>query len=306
MIKGSYFIKNGVLMLKKRKFVSWLLFCLVLMLIFSGCGTKDLTKGKTPLEIVTASSEIMQKLKSYSYTMEMNMNIPDPQTGSLQEMSMNGAGKATIDPIKTYTSLKMKMGAIETTTEVYALVEDNKIVEYISNPLSSQSWLKMELPLNDDAMKMLNPANSLEIMKKCLVDAKIVGEEEENKVKLAVVEVTLNLAGLTDLFGMFGGAGLPVAEMEEALASMGNITYKMWVRKDNLYTTKMEMDLTEIFTNLVSSQSNEEMKDIFSNMSADMKMAYTDYDKPVEIKVPDEVKNSAQDMSNLLMAPNQQ
>jgi hypothetical protein len=95
-------------------------------------------------------------------------------------------------------------------------------------------------------------------------------------------------------------------DLESMFESMKNFTYKIWIRKDNLYITKAEMDLGEIFNNMLGDMADisDEEKDILSNITASMTMEYVDFDVPVEITVPDEVINNAEDFSEMLNPTN--
>lgn len=282
------------------------LICLALLLILSlaltACGTTDLTKGKSPQEIVLASGKAMQNIKTYGIVMDMNMGMPNPQTGEQMKITMNGKGSIIVEPVKMHMTMDMNMPQVPSPMkmEIYALVEDKKLIEYISNPASNGQWMKMELPLDDNAMQMLNPAKSLDMLKEIMVDAKVVGEEEDNKVKLAVLEVTIKPEGLTKFMQLPGNA-FPMQDLEKTLASMGNITYKMWIRKDNLLAVKTEMDLGQMMRNMFANQPGmpAEAKAMFEQVTAGMSMKYVDFDQPVNITIPDNVKNSAQPIPGL-------
>lgn len=280
--------------------------CLAVLLIFSmvltACGSKDLTKGKNPQEIVLASGKAMQSIKTYGITMDMNMGMPNPESGEEMKITMNGKGSISVDPVKMHMTMDMSMSqtAAPMNMEIYAQVEDKKLIEYISDPTNKEQWMKMELPLDDNAMQMLNPASSLDMLKEIMVDAKVVGEEEENKVKLAVLEVTMKPEGLTKFMQLPGNA-MPLQDLEKIFSSMGNITYKMWVRKDNLLAVKTEMDLGQMFKNMFNNQPDmpPEAKEMFAKITAVMSVKYVDFDQPVNITIPDNVKNSAQPIPGL-------
>ncbi len=278
-----------------------LAFFLCIALLFSGCGPKDLTKGKTPQEIVLASGESLAKVKSYGFTMNMDMGFPNPGTGEIGNITMKGTGSASMDPLKMHLKMTMNIAETEMQSEIYAQVEDKKIVEYISNPQKQGEWIRFELPLDEKMMDMLNPAKSMTILKDALVDAKVVGEEEKDKIKLAVLEITIKPEAIGKFLQMPGN-NLPLADLEKMLASLGNMTYKMWVQKDNLLATKVEMDMGEMFRNLMKNQPGmpPEMAGELEKITAKMTMEYTDFDKAVNITIPEDVKSKAQDMSGLL------
>lgn len=279
-----------------------LLTCFVLILLFvslllTGCGTKDLTKGKTPKEVVIASSIEMQKLNSYAFTMDMQMGVLNPQTQAIEKISMSGTGNAVQNPQKAHIKMTTKVMDNELPSELYIEINSDKILEYISNPMNPEEWLKMELPVSPEMMKMLDPAKSLEAVQKLVEDAKIIKEIEEDKVKYLVIEATIK----PDAISEFIPANLPVPqeELSKMLSSLGSFSYNMWIRKDTLFTTKIEMDLSDLMKNVMNSQPNlpPEAKAIFEKVTATMSMSYTDFNIPKTITIPDSIKNSAKDMT---------
>lgn len=277
-----------------------ILITLCISLLLAGCGTKDLTKGKTPKEIVIASSAEMQKLKSYAFTMDMQMGFPNPETQTVVNISISGTGEAVQNPQKAHMKMVTKVMNNELPSEIYVEINSDNIVEYISNPMKNGEWLKMELPVSPEMMKMLDPAKSLEVVQKLLEDAKIVQETEENKVKYVVMEATIK----PDAIAEFIPANLPVPqdELSKMLSSLDSISYNMWIRKDNLFTTKIEMDLSNIIKNIMTGQPNlpPEALSLFEEVTAAMSMSYTDFNTSINITIPDDVKNTAQDFTQLI------
>lgn len=290
----------------KKTLISIFAALISVSLLLTGCSTKDLTKGKSPQEIVIESSAAMQKLKSYSFAMEMLMKLPNPETQTIETVSISGTGEAVQNPQKAHLEMITKLMDNEMPSEVYVEIEGDKIVEYISNPLNNEEWFKMEIPVSPEMMKMLDPAKSLEAVQELLVDAAIVDQLEEEKIKYIVIKATIKPAAIAE----FIPADLPVPQehLSQMLTSLDNISYNMWIRMDNLYTTKMEMDISDIMKSVISSQPNlpSEAKALLEQVTATMKMSYTDFDSPLTITVPDNIKNSAQDMSELMKnAPTQ-
>lgn len=289
--------------MNKNKTLLCLCLVFVLVFIFAGCAKEaepPAAQGKDPREIVLASSETMQKMKSYAYTMNMTMSMPNMMTGIPQEMTMQGSGQTSAEPQKTHLTITVNTGQQEMPMELYAIVEENKIVEYISNPASIEGWLKMEFPLNEEAAQMLNPARALEIMKESMTDAIVVGEEKQGEATISVLEVNLDPEAAGDVLQMFSGSGFPVEDMQALFSSVDSFSYKMWIREDNFYTTKFEMDLGPLFKSLAATQTKAEDKKLLENATAVITVIYTDFDQPVDIEVPEEVTKSALDISELV------
>lgn len=290
-------------MKKQKTFV--LAAMMILFLLLTACGNVDLTKGKTAQEIVVASAEAMQKLKTYSISMNMNMDIPNPETGIVENIGINGSGNVIIEPMKMHMKMEMENQQMPMNMEIYAVNEDNKIIEYLNVPGQAEEWMKIELPLDEEMIEMMNPAQSVIVLKEALVDAKIIGEEGNGKDKLIIIETVLK----PEAFGKFmqmPGSDVLTGELENIFTSMKNFTYKIWVRKDNLYISKAEIDLGQIFKDIYETQSDisEEDKQMLSQMTASVVSEYTEYDVPVEITVPDEIINKAQDFSEMLNPQN--
>lgn len=286
--------------MKKQKTIG-LAAMMVLFLLLTACGNPDLTKGKTAQEIVVASAEAMQKLKTYGLSMKMNMDIPNPETGIIENIGIIGSGNIIIEPMKMHMKMEIENQQMPMNMEIYAVNEDNKIIEYLNVPGQEEEWMKIELPLDEEMIEMMNPAQSVIVLKEALVDAKIIGEEGEGKDKLIIIETVLKPEAFSKFMQM-PGSDVLTGELENIFTSMKNFTYKIWIRKDNLYISKAEIDLGQIFKDIYESQSDisEEDKQMLSQMSASVVSEYTEYDVSVEITVPDEIVNKAQDFSEIL------
>lgn len=294
-------IKRGVDLVKKHTQIGIILLMAIIFTI-SCSGTKDLTKGKTPQEIIIASSEAMQKMDSYEFSMDMNMGFPLPGTEEVSTMSMKGTGKVIVQPVKSYMDLEMNFLEQTMESEMYVLVENNTIVEYLKNPEEKDEWLKLEIPLNEELQNMINPANSLAILKEALLEAKIIDEEKENEVKVLHLSVVIKPDFIANFLNTPSNSAFPMEELKEQLSGLGNFTYHMWVRTDTLHTTKVQMDMGEMIKNMYLKQGiiSENEQKTFDQISAVMTMNYYNYNSVKELVIPEEIKSSAKDISSLL------
>lgn len=290
--------------MRKQRIVGIPVFVL-LLLSLTACGSTDLTKGKSAQEIVTASAEAMQKLKTYSISMNMNMDILNPDTDLIENIGITGSGNVVIDPMKMHMKMNIDNPQTPMDMEIYAVNEDNKIIEYLNIPGKPEEWMKIELPLDEEMVEMMNPARSVSVLKEALLDAQILGEEKIDNTKLLVIETTLKPEAFSKFMQM-PGSDMLTGDLENIFSAMGNFRYKIWVRKDNLYIAKAEIDLGQIFKDIYEKQTDisEEDKKILSQMKALVISEYSGYDNPVEITIPDEIIKNAQDFSELLNTGN--
>ncbi|PKM89345.1 MAG: hypothetical protein CVU87_05445 [Firmicutes bacterium HGW-Firmicutes-12] len=286
------------------KFIT-ILIVLGLSISLTACGNKDLTKDKTPQEIVIAAAEAMQNINTYSITMAMHMDMVNPETGNMESIVMTGNGDIIVEPLKMHMNMDIQIPQMPMSMEIYAVNEDNTIIEYLNVPGQTEKWMKIELPLDENMQQMMNPAQSAAFLQEAMLNAKFLGEEEKDEIETIIIETILK----PEAFGKFmqmPGSDILTADLDSLFASMDNFKYKIWVRKDNLYITKAEMDLGEIFNTMIDTMVDisEEEKEILSKMKAQMTMEYVDFDVPVEVTVPDEVINNAEDFSNMLNSAN--
>ena len=280
----------------KKVTISFFVLVLTFLCIIGGCASKDLTEGKSAKDIILASTEAMQNIKSYSFNMETAMSIPNPMINKLEDMTMTGSGSINMEPLKAHMDINVDVQSQKMNTEMYIVTEEDKIVEYFSNPFVPQEWAKIELPLNDQMNDMINPAKSLELLDEMLVDASIAGEETIDDKGMTILEVTVKPEALSKLMQMpTNSSAIPIDEVEEILKTMGDMKYKAWVQKDNLMMTKMEINFSDMLKNLLTSQPEMQFKDetMLNELNATMTMNFNDFDKNNEIIIPESIFENA-------------
>lgn len=278
------------------------LFYLLLIISFlvTACGSKDLTKNKSPEEIIEASYQKMAEVSNYDMNLEMQMKMQVP---GQETMDINMTGKATIFQKPMLVKMVMEtenpeseepltmeqyMEATETGMNIYQKVEDQ--------------WFKMTL--DDPALvEMMNmdPTKNIDLFLKNLKEANIVAEEKIRDKKTLKIELIASSEIYQEMMQeMPGGINLNQANMPLGpgiFAKMGDMKYIVWVDKNTLDMVKTSMDLTENMRNMGKAlveegQFPKEMADMFSSMDMSMSYEMFNLNKAEQIVIPEEAKNA--------------
>lgn len=283
-----------------KRFKLWTILLLLAFVptLLGGCA-KDLTKGKNPKEIYLASTQAMQEIKNYEMSMDMDLQLPENEEIPINSLSMTGTGKISVEPMMAEINLEMGLGEMKMPFTIYMVTENDKIIEYVSNPLGQGQWMKTELPLTDDFKKMMDPKENFKLVEESITAVEVAGEEKTDDVELVVLDVTMDLSKIMDTVKLQQEEQDPAAQemINKAFSAFDELKYKAWVRKDNLYNTKVEFDMEQIFNKL--AEADPEMQEGLKDLKGKMVMTYTATDEAVKIEIPEEVKKSAQDLSQM-------
>lgn len=281
-----------------KKFKLWTILLLLAFVptLLGGC-TKDLTKEKTPQEIYLASTKAMQDVKNYNISMDMNLQLPQSEEVPINSVSMSGTGKISVDPMMAELNFEMSLGEMKMPFTVYMVTENDKIIEYVSNPLGQGQWMKVEVPLTDDLKKMLDPKNNFEMVEKSISSVEAAGEEKADDVELVVLNATMNFEQIKELMKLPEEDPAAQEMLDKAMSAFDEIKFKVWVRKDNLYMTKVEVDMAPIFSKL--AEVDPEMQEGLKDLKGNLVMTYSAIGEAVTVEIPEEVKQNAQDMSKM-------
>ncbi len=283
----------------RRVFYVLIVLLAVTCLLFSGCNKNDLTKGMSAKEIILASNEAMQDVKTYEIGMEMNMKMPiteDIPTGTIE---MKGSGLISVDPILASFDYDMQMGDTTMPMKMYLTVEGDSLTEYISTPEAEGQWMKITVPFNEEMKKMMDPKASLDISEKFIKEANIVGNETIDEADNVIIEVTADGEALKDIMGAYSLDQASGDMFYQMFATMDGISYKAWVNKETLHMTKFEMDLGAMLKGFVASLPPEEQAEL-EGLEAFMTMHYSSMNDDFEIVIPEDVINNAMDLSDML------
>ncbi|MFZ5942588.1 MAG: DUF6612 family protein [Bacillota bacterium] len=280
------------------KFKRILLIGLLVMLVATGCGTKDLTKGKSAQEIIEGTYEKMAQVQNYDMNLQMQMKMETPEG----KLDMTLDGKATI----FQKPMLMKMVLQTKDPESGESVAIEQYMEQTEKGLNvyqkvEEQWIKMSM--NDPSLaEMMNmdPANNMKIFLENLKEAKILNQEEKVGEKDTVkIEMAASSEIYEDLMKQMPGMNFSQANMPfgpEFLSKMGDIKYVLWIDKLTLETVKTSMDLTENIQNLGkalvdSGTVPKELAGIFAGMEMSASYEIYNLDTAEKFEIPEEAKN---------------
>lgn len=284
-------------MLRKNKLKLFYVL-LIISLLVTACGSKDLTKGKSAEEIIKESYQKMAETKNYDMNLEMQMKMQVPNQ---EAIDMTITGKATIfqDPML----MKMIM-----TTENPETGEPMDIEQYMEATEKGlliyqhveNNWFKMVI--EDPAMaEMLNmdPSKNIKIFLDNLKEAKILGTEKSGEKELVKIELVASSAIYDELTQQMPGMDLNQAMPfnPELLSKMGDMKYIIWLDKTTLDMVKTSMDLTENIQNLGKAlgeqgQFPKEISEMFTGMEMSVSYEMMNLNKAEAIVIPEEAKNA--------------
>ncbi|WP_019119509.1 DUF6612 family protein [Brevibacillus massiliensis] len=246
-------------------------------------GETQTEKAITVDELLAKSAEASQKLNSFAMEANINQNITMAQGDQKQEQKIDIAMKADMnkEPFGMYQEMKMSMpGQGEQDIKQYI----TKVAIYTQ---VEGKWVKLPDEMNGSMIQALEesakPEKQLEQFKSIAKDMKV--SEDGDKY---VMTGDLSGDGLKDLAkSLMSQAGS--GEDQQALAmiekmNIKNIKVTYAVNKDSFLPVQSDIDMVM------------EMEEGGQKISMDiaMKSSFSKYNEVGEIKVPQEVVDSAQ------------
>ncbi|QOY38058.1 DUF6612 family protein [Anaerobacillus isosaccharinicus] len=252
---------------------------LALVVVLAACNDQVATNLTDAEDVLKQSLEVMEKLDSYSMTMEseQTMTINDSET---MNMVMKINADMTLNPLAFHQKLSMEsdmdmMGKIE--TEMY-LVGDQV---FMFDPMMKE-WMELPMDLMGDlgglSELQLSPDQQL-LMLRSFADDIELSENGSNYV--------LKLSGegseFMEIAKFFGGAGNELEEMLEFFSELklNHIDYEIYIDKETFYQTKLNMTM-----DLTMGMEGETIHTIQT-----MKATIHGINEVGEIKLPEEVLN---------------
>lgn len=305
IIKMSNLIsQNGGVKMKKRCVVVSAI--LMAALALTGCGgqkAQQEQKAMTAEEILVASSNAMEELDSYGFTMNMTMNMDMKENGSMN-MDMVTTAEAILKPqvlIKMDSDITMELAGEKQNVPMTQYIEgtDTGLVLYQE---MQGFWGKivMDDPSLVESMTQ-NPQESLKAYQESMEKAEILAEEKVGDRDCYKIEMTLSQEALDEVMAGFGSANLDadtIAMAKEMMSNAGGLSTIVWVDKENYQMLKQSMDISELIRQaMVAELKNaNQSEDSIGDVTMDMEILYQNYNGISEIVIPDEAKN-AQEIS---------
>ncbi len=279
----------------------------IMVLSFAGCGSKDATKGMSAEEVLVAATEKSTTWESFEADMDMAMLMtimgPEPT-----EITMKGTALFFMDPMRMKMTMDTSMGEdMKMTIEQYMVQEGDQFVTYQS---TMGQWMKMVI---DDpsmsGMLTMDPAQNMELFKKYLVGAEIVGEEKVNNMDALKIDLTVSFEMYKELIAdnaAMDMGGFTSTGMLDSLAEVGDLTYTIWVEKETLQPVKYYMDFGDVMSKVgaavgESTDMPAEMLSIYDDMEMTIIMTIKNIDNVSDFEIPQEALDAEEismDFSN--------
>jgi hypothetical protein len=184
--------------------------------------------------------------------------------------------------------------------EMGMYIIDNTMYMNMGEMLGEDSgWMKMEIPKDEysgfeDIWESQNLTSEQEDLLFEASEVNILGEEKVNGVNCYKVSIVPNMEQLFDLMMSQDMSGylsedLYYSDMDEALEILDDFSIIYWYDKSTFLPVKMDIEMTMF--------DEEEGLDMSIDMEVNMK--YTNFNKPVTIKLPSDAKDAV-DMSGMM------
>ena len=234
----------------------------------------------TAEEIRDKSVEAMVKVDTYAFDMNVGMLMKMNESGFMginnMEMEIDGKSKVDTKNKKMYMEMDIDMMGMSMGTEIY-FIEDMQYMQFFG------MWMKNET--TDDIWDKQNYANQqADLMKSAKVE--LLDSEEVDGVDCYVLKVTPDVEKMFEMASQVGGTStMPDDMLENISDTIKSMELKQWIAKDSYLITKTVMGM----------QTESEG----TSMDMNMTMKMYDYNKPMDIVLPEEAKD-AMDMNSMI------
>ncbi len=256
----------------------------------AGCGgTQKAVTASSLLEEIETKTQEANSMTSH---LTMNMTMEGESLASLGmdsvEMTMDADSQVTKDPTASYIKGNMSLVGMSLDMEIYTIVEGDEILSYMG---MMDTWMVQRTAYDQEAVNTIN-TNAGEILKH--IDSATLQEETEDIDGKPAYIITGTLEGeeMKDLLGQAQnalGSATGVEEMMES-ADFSNMSVDFKYAVDQESRMPVYADFT--FNGFGELTGEEEVNISEFTMHTD----YTGFDNVEKIEVPQEVKDSAQEV----------
>ncbi|MFA7549401.1 MAG: copper amine oxidase N-terminal domain-containing protein, partial [Sedimentibacter sp.] len=276
-----------------------------------------------------AASDKSYEWDNYDIDAKINMsvNVPDDE-GNVQplDMDMNMYMTIFMNPIKAKINTSMVMPgmedlALQPIMNMYLIVDEENITQYMgmADETGELKWIKQTI-----AMSMLSDlikndeetiAKNKELTEKYTEDVKYFGKYSEDGKTLLRLQYILSGDIYKEIFNESSKLMPEPANEEEAMAAemiqnianmdIGDLTYIVYIDEATGEMVKMEMDLAEMVSSMVSGMTEitgmpPEAMEVFKSLKAVMTMDILNINSAEDFEIPEEALN-APEMSEMIV-----
>ena len=239
------------------------------------------------MDLLLKSQEVMYEVDGFDSVAvtEMVMEVEGVAVTTTSTVEMT----TFMDPL----SMRMAMTTVisdgtdtmELDSKMYIIHEGDYLITYM---YLMDEWSKVTAPFSQELLDELMRMSTADMMAEFYKDAQIVGTERIRGIDTFRVDVVMNLAGI---FAMLEGMqGMEVAAQmitDELFAALGDMTTTLWIAKDSFYTVRMDIDMSEMMSEIMA-----EMGVVVSRVS--MSMTSFNFNNPTPFTLPEEVADAVE------------
>lgn len=253
--------------------------------MLAGCGSSKVT-AVSLLEDVQKKCDSMKSMETHTTA---DITLDSAALGGSMDMTMDMTMQTTTDPVANY--MKGSIGILGQTLDMenYIIVNGDQIDSYTG---MSDQWVVQKMSYDEDSVEKINAA--AEDLLKSKDSLKLADETEDVDGTEAYIIITGSISG-EDVKNLMGS-------MESTLGSLtgdedmdfGDISVDFTYAISKADKNPLYMDMT--FNGMTAGEGDEQVT--FSKFN--MKMEYTNFDTVDEITVPQDVIDSASDITDYM------
>ena len=275
----------------KRRFVAVFMAAGLAMMSLAGCGAKDKpVTAQSLLEEIETKSKDMKSMTSH-LTMDMTMEGEQMASMGVDSVSvtMDADNQVTQDPVASYINGKMSLMGMDLDMEIYTVLEGDELVNYMG---MMGSWMYQRMPFDKEAVNNIS-ANAGTLLEH--LDSLTLQEEPEDidGKPAYIINGTLEGEEMMELLGQAQSVLGTATGMEDLIdeADMDDLSMDFKYAVDQESRLPVYADFT--FNGFEKLTGQEGVT--ISNFT--MRTDYTGFDNVEKIEVPQEVKDSAQEIT---------
>lgn len=265
-----------------KKGFKYLSLLFVVALVLTGCGKKDSKKESKENNNSTEDFKnvVLKTFDAKGLDVKADMNIGMKISGMEVSIKMNMNGQAYYgdNPSAHYTIKSSTMG-VESTQEQYMVIKDGQ--QYTYQKVDNKGW--------EYTKSAIGQVNLKDNLKKVFDQAKEIKEVNSDKDGYTKYEITVDGNKLSDTISKLDNN-------KSNAAKVSDVKFTAYT-KDG-YVSIIEMDLTDVVKNIMSSTGAENQL-ASADMTGKVSIELSNHGKVNEITVPQDVTSSAKESNNL-------
>lgn len=279
----------------RRRTIAVIMMLLLAVSVMAGCG-KEKSQPVTAESLMKAVEENTKSSKSTDAHMKMNMvmegdDIASIGLGDSLTMEMDADMKSTTEPVAVYMNGTMGMLGMNLDMEIYTVTEDSKLVTYVG---MMNQWMRQETEIDTSQIGQLTAASE-GLMENLESLALAENTEEVNGKEVYILSGTIEGEDIKNIMGpaesVFSAIGGGESITADTAFDGMTVDFKYAVGKEDNLPVYADYD----FKGFENIANTEDIKMTISTFT--MHIDYNDFNTVDAIVVPQEVIDSAQNMT---------